>query len=153
MPATTAALVVAGSVETLTASSAVLLLDERLRGRDTFLTGRLELGSRDRQVRADVSVRILTFDDVTVLRVAEALPGLTAGGRWSGTLHLPHGWRTVAAPADLIAAARTAERDLAALDEAELRYAVTFLTESTTDEIRRGRIGIIVASLPPVTTP
>ena len=43
-------------------------------------------------------------------------------------------------------------RALDALDNAELRYALTFLEEATTADIRQARISAIVAALPPVET-
>ena len=142
MPQTTAVLPVSGTVAA-DSDGAMLVLSERLDGHDTFLTGQLEL---DGQVA--VGVRILTLDDVTVLRLADetTLPPPTAA--WAGTLHLPHGWRPRSIPDDLQAAADTAGRDLATLDTAELRYALTFLEEATTPEIRRGRVNAIVNALP-----
>lgn len=142
MPQTTAALPVSGTVAA-DSDGAMLVLSERLDGHDTFLTGQLEL---DGQVT--VGVRILTLDDVTVLRLADemTLPPLTAA--WAGILHLPHGWRPRSIPEDLQAAAIAAGRDLATLDTAELRYALTFLEEATTPAIRRGRADAIVNALP-----
>lgn len=143
MPATTAALPVTGTVSPASPDGVVLVLRDRLGGHDTFLTGRLEL-----EGGPSLTVRILSFDDVTVLRVVGREPPVVAGGAWAGVLHLPHGWRSASAPADLVEAADRAGRDLAALDAAELRYAVTFLGEASTDDIRRGRIAVIVDALP-----
>ncbi|WP_162959221.1 hypothetical protein [Micromonospora tulbaghiae] len=120
----------------------LLVLSERLGGHDTFLTGQLQLGDA-----APTAVRILTFDDVTVLRLLDqSPPALT--NPWAGVLHLPHGWRARSIPEDLSTAATAARRDLRTLDEAELRYALTFLGEASTDAIRRSRIHAIVRGLP-----
>ncbi|HEV2378083.1 MAG TPA: hypothetical protein VGS19_38705 [Streptosporangiaceae bacterium] len=140
MPETAHSLRVAGTVA-LDSHGAILVLSERLDGHDTFLTGQLQLGDTP-----PIAVRILTFDDVTVLRVlGHSLPPT---GPWSGILHLPHGWRTRSIPADLASAATAAKRDLLALDEAELRYALTFLGEASTHAIREMRIDAIVSALP-----
>jgi uncharacterized protein YdeI (YjbR/CyaY-like superfamily) len=69
---------------------------------------------------------------------------------WSGTLHLPHGIRQRSIPDDLADAAQASQRALDALDSAELRYALTFLNEATTEPIRTARIAAIVAALPHV---
>jgi hypothetical protein len=119
----------------------LLVLEQHVEGHDTFLTGRLELGSKP------VPVQIISFDDVTVLRPTEAVPALAA--HWTGVLHLPHGARPRRIPADLTDAARERARDVDALDPAELRYALTFLGEATTDAIRAARIEAIVSALPP----
>ena len=121
----------------------LLVLHERLEGHDTFLSGHLEL---DGAVR--VPVRILTFDDVTVLH--PTAPISLAQGEWTGHLHLRHGQRARDFPEDLTVAARTERRALEALDEAEARYAVTFLTEATTAEIRAARIKAIISALPTI---
>jgi hypothetical protein len=135
------ALPVSGTVSA-DAEDTMLVLSTRLDGHDTFLTGQLEFDQQQA-----VSVRILTFDDVTVLRVLDgSIPAQTT--EWSGTLHLPHGWRTRKIPDDLAAAAEVAQRDLASLDEAELRYALTFLEEAATVAIRQGRTAAIVNALP-----
>ena len=118
----------------------MLVLSERLDGYDTFLTGRLEVRGRT------YPVRILTLDDVTVLRLGDG--SRVAAGEWAGTLHLPHGARRPAPPPDLFALALERRRDLTALDEAELRYALTFLGEATTPAIRGARASVIVDALP-----
>jgi FMN phosphatase YigB (HAD superfamily) len=119
----------------------MLVLSERLDGYDTFLTGTLELqGER-------FNVRIFTLDDVTVLRL-DRKPAWQVLREWTGTLHLPHGARPLTPPTDLTELARNRQRDLTALDEAELRYALTFLGESTSDEIRLQRTMLIVDALP-----
>jgi hypothetical protein len=120
--------------------SPLLVLDERLDGHDTFLPGSLELGG------GLLPVKILTFDDVTVLHPASAasLPA----GKWAGRLHLRHGLRARSVPDDLAAAATRRKRRIDVLDEAETRYAVTFLSEATNAAIRAARIDVIVNALP-----
>lgn len=141
MPATVNTVPVSGTIRH-TGGGQQLVLERRLDGHDTFLTGVLHLGGRA------VPVRIISLDDVTVLRPAEpgGLPGPDSA--CSGILHLPHGQRRNPVPADLQEAAAAAHRTLEEIDDAELRYALTFLLESTTVEIRRARIDAIVAALP-----
>lgn len=122
----------------------LLVLDQHIEGHDTFLSGGLDLGQEL------VPVRIISFDDVTVLRPMESVH--VTAPRWTGVLRLPHGARPRRVPADLADAARGGERDLSALDAAELRYALTFLGEATTDTIRTARIEAIVSALPPHST-
>ncbi|MFB7668415.1 hypothetical protein ACFC1R_31595 [Kitasatospora sp. NPDC056138] len=118
----------------------LLVLDHRLDGHDTFLSGELDLGD------GRAPVRIISLDDVTVLRPMHrvAVPAPV----WSGTLHLPHGLRPRTIPTDLAEAAQRHGRDLDALDQAETRYALTFLGEATTESIRTARIEAIVSALP-----
>lgn len=118
----------------------LLVLEQRLDGHDTFLSGTLDLG------QGPVPVRIISLDDVTVLRPIEAIAAPTTA--WSGILHLPHGLRPRDVPPDLQGAADSLGRDLEALDAAELRYALTFLGEAVTEEIRTARIDVIVSALP-----
>ncbi|MEU6234187.1 hypothetical protein [Kitasatospora sp. NPDC047058] len=120
----------------------LLVLDQRLDGHDTFLSGRLDLG------QGPEAVRIITLDDVTVLRPMETIEAPTPV--WAGTLHLPHGLRPRSVPGDLADAAQTSRRDLTALDAAEMRYALTFLGEATTEQIRTARVEAIVSALPAV---
>jgi hypothetical protein len=141
MRETALSLPVAGTVAE-ESGGALLVLAERIDGHDTFLTGQLQLG--DAPPRA---VRILPLDDVTVLHLLDQ-PPTPIVEPWVGILHLPHGWRTRSIPDDLAAAATTARRNIAALDEAELRYALTFLGEASSDAIRRARIDAIVNALP-----
>ncbi|WP_369185154.1 hypothetical protein [Streptomyces sp. Y1] len=119
----------------------LLVLDRRLDGHDTFLSGILDLG------QGAAAVRIFTLDDVTVLRPLETIEAPSPV--WAGILHLPHGLRPRVVPADLADAAQAGSRDLDALDAAELRYALTFLGEATTAQIRMARIAAIVSALPP----
>lgn len=142
MPATTIRMPVTGTIAACS-DGVMLILSRRLDGHDTFLTGQLELGD------AVMPVRILTLDDVTLLRLPHgATPPALRNGRWSATLHLPHGQRPRTVPADLAAAACAGLRDITALDHAELRYTVTFLDEATTHTIRQARVHAIVSALP-----
>lgn len=118
----------------------LLVLDQRIERRDTFLSGRLDLGD------GPTAVSIITLDDITVLRPKE--PIAEPEPAWAGTLHLPAGTRPRQIPGDLAATARSSGRDLAALDSAELRYALTFLGEASTEPIRAARIAAIVTALP-----
>ncbi|MFF4802289.1 hypothetical protein ACFY1U_28450 [Streptomyces sp. NPDC001351] len=123
----------------------LLRLSRRLDGHDTFLTGSLDIED------SSVPVRILTLDDVTVLRPANSFPAPADGEHWRGRLHLPHGLRPRSIPPDLNAAAHQGGRSLDALDEAELRYVLTFLSEATTADIRHARIEAVVCALPATT--
>lgn len=140
-PAAALTVDVAGTVAT--SNQAMLVLSRRLDGYDTFLTGTLELGDGTAE-----PVKILTFDDITVLRRTTTGDALPAGSAWSGKLHLPHGQRPRIVPTDLAETASSHRRDLTSLDSAELRYALTFLGEATTTDIRQARIDAIVAGLP-----
>ncbi|MFE1348508.1 hypothetical protein [Streptomyces sp. NPDC058757] len=122
-------------------TGSLLLLDARLEGHDTFLTGTLTVAGHD------LAVRIITLDDSTTLQPVHPLPAALPA-QWTAALHLRHGQRDRRIPEDLRTAADIAGRDLGALDDAELRYALTFLGEATTPAIRADRVGVIVRSLP-----
>jgi hypothetical protein len=134
------ALKVAGTVQARD-GSVLLVLDSRLEGHDTFLAGLLDLGDG-----ASIPVRIITLDEMTVLCPAD--PATVCPGRWSGSLRLRHGLRPVVIPADLADAAAREGRAVSGLDDAETRYAVTFLGEASTLGIRAARIAAIVSALP-----
>jgi hypothetical protein len=119
----------------------LLVLDSRLEGHDTFLAGHLDLDDGP-----SLPVRIITLDEMTVLRPAG--PAAVRPGRWSGALRLRHGLRPVVIPADLASAAAHRRRAVSALDDAERRYAVTFLGEASTPGIRAARVAAIVSALP-----
>lgn len=119
-----------------------LLLDSRIHDHDTFLRGSLVVGAQT------VSVRILTLDDVTVLIPLSGDVLEPHDGRFSGILSVEVGGRRPKIPEDLAEAARARGLHIAALDEAELRYALTFLGEATTDAIRGQRIEAILQGLP-----
>ncbi|MGW0242257.1 hypothetical protein [Micromonospora chalcea] len=143
MPETIQRLPITGTVAA-DSNGTLLVLSERLDGHDTFLTGQLQLPDA-----RPVQVQILSFDDVTVLRLPDPSHAPPAGP-WAGILHLPHGWRTRSIPDDLASAVHAARRDLTVLDEAERRYALTFLAEANTPAIRQARIDAIVTALPAV---
>jgi FMN hydrolase / 5-amino-6-(5-phospho-D-ribitylamino)uracil phosphatase len=142
MPGHTVVLRVSGTASREKADT-MLVLDGRLEGYDSYLTGKLQLVGQE-----PVTVRVLTLDDVTVLRCSAMSTPPEPGERWTGTLRLRPGFRSRAVPEDLASAAATRHRDLFALDSAELRYALTFLEESTTASIRQQRIAAIVDALP-----
>lgn len=124
----------------------LLVLSQRLDGHDTFLKGSLDVGG------TSVAVRILTLDDVTVLRPADhsAVPGLDT--QWQGMLHLPHGLRPRTIPPDLLETTECEGWTLEPLDEAELCYVLTFLPESASAAIRLARVKAIVCALPTTTS-
>ncbi|SFC62025.1 hypothetical protein [Streptomyces aidingensis] len=132
---------VTGRVESAP-SGPLLVLTERLEGHDTFLSGSLDLNG------CQLPVRILTFDDLTVLRPTALAELPEKDTRWTGILSLPHGLRPGAVPADLAEAAERAGRSLAALDLQQLRYALAYLGEASTEAIRQARIQVIVSALP-----
>ncbi|MFJ6433321.1 hypothetical protein [Streptomyces sp. NPDC091416] len=121
-------------------------MDERLSGHDTFLSTTLRL---DRPVRLpDLPVRILTFDDVTVLApLVSVLPQSQDGDEWGGTLLIPHGARPPTIPDDLARAAAEAGIDTSGWSSAEARHLLTFLSEAVPGPVRTERIGMIIAAL------
>lgn len=141
MPGTSMNVSVRGTV-TQGPDGPLLVLSRRLDGHDTFLKGSLEVDE------ASIPVRILTLDDVTVLRPADHSAVPPAGTPWQGSLRLPHGLRPRTVPPDLQQMAVGEGRSLETLDEAELRYVLTFLSESTTATIRQARVEAIVSALP-----
>lgn len=141
MPSTSMNLPVSGRIS-YGSEVPLLVLSSRLDGHDTFLKGSLDAWG------ASVPVRILSFDDVTVLHPEDQAGIPEAGTRWHGTLHLPHGLRPRTVPPDLKERAADHQRSLEVLDEAELRYVLTFLSESTTSAIRQARVEAIVSALP-----
>ncbi|MFD4926353.1 hypothetical protein ACFWNE_34270 [Streptomyces goshikiensis] len=124
----------------------LLVVDERLSGYDTFLSTTLRL---ERPVHlSEVPVRILTFDDVTVLSPLDPLlPQGQVGEEWSGTLLIPHGARPPTIPDDLAQAAAEAGVDTGGWSPAEARHLLTFLGEAGSDSVRTERIGMIIAAL------
>lgn len=128
----------------LTPTGLLLVLDGRLEGHNSFLTGTLAVNG------LEIPVRITTLDDITALQPTQNLASVPErlSERWAGTLHLRHSQRPRTIPDDLNAAAGGAARNLNALDDAELRYALTFLGEATTAPIRAARLNAIVHALP-----
>ncbi|MDX3370989.1 hypothetical protein PV387_34155 [Streptomyces sp. ME02-6987-2C] len=124
----------------------LLVVNGRLSGRDTFLSTTLRL---EQPVRVrKVAVRILTFDDVTVLSPLDpVLPQERAGEEWSGTLLIPHGARPPVIPEDLAQAAAGAGVDTGGWSPAEARHLLTFLSEAGSASVRAERIGMIVKAL------
>lgn len=145
MPMHTGELAVHGRLEQR-GGRVLLVVDERLRGHDTFLSATLRL---DQPVRLpELPVRIMTFDDVTVLSpLGAVLPSAQVGEEWSGTLLLPHGARPPAIPDDLAQAAAEAGVDTTGWSPAEARQLLTFLGEASSGPVRTERIGMIIAAL------
>ncbi|MGW7304064.1 hypothetical protein ACWGI1_00620 [Streptomyces sp. NPDC054835] len=144
-PTSTVQLGVRGRTK-MSGEKVLLVLDEQLRGHDTFLTAILHL---DQPVRADgLQVRILTFDDVTVLSPLQSTALPEEGEKeWSGTLLLPHGLRPPRIPNDLAAAVAEAGIDPDAWSGPEARQLLAFLGEAGTGPLRAERISLIVQSL------
>lgn len=123
----------------------LLVLDERLTGHDTFLSAVVRLETPE--WAADLRVRILTFDDVTVLSPLDALAlEGKAGGEWNGTLLLPHGARPPGIPDDFARAAAEAGIDTGAWSPVEARQLLTYLSEAS-GPVRTERIHAIVDAL------
>lgn len=124
----------------------LLVVDGRLSGHDTFLSTTLRL---EQPVHLPaLAVRILTFDDVTVLSpLSPVLPQERAGEEWSGTLLLPHGARPPAIPDDLARAAAEAGVDTGSWSPTEARHLLTFLGEADSASVRAERISMIIAAL------
>lgn len=124
----------------------LLVVDERLSGHDTFLSTTLRL-EQPVHLR-HLAVRILTFDDVTVLSPLDpVLPQERTGEEWSGTLLIPHGARPPAIPDDLAQAAAEAGVDTGGWSPAEARHLLTFLAEAGSASVRTERIGMIITAL------
>lgn len=124
----------------------LLVVDERLSGHDTFLSTTLRL---EQPVHLpELAVRILTFDDVTVLSpLAPVLAQERVGEEWSGTLLIPHGARPPAIPDDLAQAAAEAGVDTGSWSPAEARHLLTFLGEAGAASVRTERIAMIITTL------
>ncbi|MGW5688892.1 hypothetical protein [Nonomuraea sp. NPDC003754] len=118
-----------------------LVCGSRLDGYDTFLSGELTLPDGQQ-----VNVRILTFDDLTVLLVRQHLHGWADGQAWSGTLRLRTA-RKAAIPGDVAEAMRAACLEEVAYDPAELTHLLTWLEEAADPDLRRQRLAVVVASL------
>ncbi|GAX56706.1 hypothetical protein [Streptomyces olivochromogenes] len=145
MPMHTGELAVHGHLEQRE-EKVLLVVHERLSGLDTFLSATLRL---DRPIMLpQLPVRILTFDDVTVLSpLGPAMPQAQASEEWSGTLLLPHGARPPTIPDDLAQAAAAAGVDTSGWSPAEARQLLTFLGEAGPGPVRTERIGMIIATL------
>jgi hypothetical protein len=145
MPRHTDELAVHGRLERREGTE-LFVVDERLSGYDTFLSTTLRL---DRPVHLpELPVRILTFDDVTVLApLLSVLPQAQAGEGWSGTLLIPHGARPPTIPDDLAQAAAEAGVDTSGWSPDEARQLLTFLGEAGCGPVRTERLGMIIAAL------
>ncbi|WP_329612570.1 hypothetical protein OG244_04045 [Streptomyces brevispora] len=124
----------------------LFVVDKRLSGHDTFLSATLRL---DQPVHLpELPVRILTFDDVTVLSpLGAVVMRAQAGEEWSGTLLVPHGSRPPTIPHDLAQAAAEARVDTSGWSPTEARQLLTFLGEAGPGPVRTERISMIVATL------
>jgi len=140
MTTATAPIPVEGSIQS-SGGRRLLILTARLEGHDTFLTCSLHLGSEK------IAVRVMTFDDMTVLLPNPGTAELP-DAPWAGTLQLRTGRRDLDMPLDLASAAQQQGVLLSALDEAEMRYATTYLEESSTTAIRQARVAAILFPLP-----
>ncbi|WP_367132937.1 MULTISPECIES: hypothetical protein [Streptomyces] len=144
-PADRTEIAVRGRYEAASHGPHLVLDGGPLSGHDTFLTGILLL---EEPHTAEIPVRILTLDDITVLSPITdptyPLPG--AGRSWSGVLRLPHRSRTPSLPEDLARAAADVNVDLGQWDEALMRYALTFLGEARDPKVRAQRIHVILAA-------
>ncbi|MFE6101275.1 hypothetical protein ACFVQ4_15040 [Streptomyces laurentii] len=124
----------------------LLVLDERLTGRDTFLSA-VVLVATPAPAAVETRVRILTFDDVTVLLpFGSPLGGVEAGQRWTGTLLLPHGSRPPDVPDDFAQSAGAAGIDTGTWSPAETRQLLTYLGEAS-GQVRAERIRTIINAL------
>lgn len=119
-----------------------LVCTARLDGYDTFLSGDLTLPDGQQ-----VNVRILTFDDLTLLLPRQQLPGWSDGHAWSGTLRLRPPARKAAIPDDVAKAMRAAGLDESAYDPAELTHLLTWLDEAADPQLRQQRLAVVVTSL------
>jgi hypothetical protein len=115
-----------------------LLLDQRIHDQDTFLRAELRIDS------LTIPVRIHTLDNLTVLVPAASDGERLLVGRFDGTLTVATGRRQFKIPRDLAAAAAAHGLDIDLLDQSELRYALTFLSEASSPEIRGQRIDAIL---------
>jgi hypothetical protein len=125
----------------------LLVLSDRLDGRDTFLRADLALDPDGVQVR----VRVHTFDDVTVLRPSrdDVITDRAHGEAWSGRLRLPPDRRPGAVPDDLAEALAAAGLpiELDALDERQRRHLLGYLADAKAPAVRQARIVTIMAAL------
>ncbi|MEU8954880.1 hypothetical protein AB0C93_11295 [Streptomyces sp. NPDC048518] len=145
MPRHTRELAVHGRLERRDGTE-LFVVDGRLSGHDTFLSSTLRL---DQPVHLpELPVRILTFDDITVLSpLTPTLPKSQAGEEWSGTLLIPHGARPPTIPDDLAQAAAEAGVDTSSWSPAEARHLLAFLSEAGSEPVRTERICVIISAL------
>ncbi|MFE9610963.1 hypothetical protein [Streptomyces sp. NPDC006012] len=147
-PARTGDLQVHGTQQERRGRTHLFVLDERLTGHATFLTATLVLG--DATAPCPLQVRILTFDDVTVLSPlpGQELPTARDGQAFTSMLMLPHGWRPPVIPEDFARAAAAAGIDTDAWSEPEARHLLTFLGKAReSSPVRVQRIKAIITAL------
>lgn len=147
-PASTGEVPVHGTRQERGGRAQLFVLDERLTGHTTFLTATLVVD--DTTAPHCVQVRILTFDDVTVLSPlpGQNVPAGRDGQAFAGVLMLPHGWRTPLIPDDFARAAAAAGIDTDTWSEPEARQLLTFLGEAREDSpVRAQRIAAIISAL------
>ncbi|MFF8880722.1 hypothetical protein [Streptomyces flaveolus] len=145
MPRHTSALAIHGRLERRE-GTLLFVVNEPLSGHDTFLSTTLRL---DQPLHLpELPVRILTFDDVTVLApLISVLPQSQAGAKWRGTLLIPHGARPPTIPVDLARSAAEAGVDTSHWSPTEARHLLAFLSEADSGPVRTERIGMIIAAL------
>lgn len=135
----------AGSESSAGVNGLHLVCSRRLVGYDTFLSGVVALhGGQEVQ---EVRVRILTFDDLTVLLPRDEVPGWADGQAWSGTLRLPQAARKAVIPNDVAEALAAAGLDADAYDAAEFTHLLTWLAEAADSHLRQQRLIVVIRSL------
>ena len=100
--------------------------------------GRPSLGRPPADPAADVRVRVLTLDDVTLICPLPDQPDLP--DRWEGTLVLPPAGRGPAMPADLLDGLLDAGLDPTDLEAASRRHLIGFVAEARPGPTRTARI-------------
>ncbi|MGW4412390.1 hypothetical protein ACWEJ6_50920 [Nonomuraea sp. NPDC004702] len=119
-----------------------LVCATRLDGYDTFLSGDLTLNNGQQ-----INVRILTFDDLTVLLPRQHLDGWADGQAWNGTLRLRPAARKAEVPDDIAEAMHAAGLEESSYDPGELTHLLTWLDEAADADLRHQRLAVIVQSL------
>ena len=104
--------------------------------------GRPSLGRPPADPAADVRVRVLTLDDVTLICPLPDQPELP--DRWEGTLVLPPAGRGPAMPADLLDGLLDAGLDPTDLEAASRRHLIGFVAEARPGPTRTARIAFAV---------
>jgi hypothetical protein len=132
----------AGAEPAAAAHDLHLVCATRLDGYDTFLSGDLTLNDGQQ-----INVRILTFDDLTVLLPRQQLDGWADGQPWNGTLRLRPAAKKADVPDDVAEAMHAAGLDESSYDPGELTHLLTWLEEAADADLRRQRLALIVQSL------
>lgn len=115
------------------------VLDERIAGHDSFLPARLV-----RPDQPDVTVRVLTLDDITL--IYPLTPEIRLPDDWHGTLRLASHRRGPKLPSDLATALAEAGVDVERLDPARRRHLIGFVAEAKPGPTREARITAAVAA-------